>query len=335
VIEVQATIDQIDRNLLNKLQTEFALTATPYRDLADGLGLSMDVVINRVKQLKENGIIRQIGAIFDSRSLGYSSTLVAMKIAPEQLDNAAELVSSHSGVSHNYARNHAYNLWFTLTVPPGVSLEDEVSALAKETGADTVRLLPTVKLFKIGVAFDMMDSEPNALVSYAATTNAPPVQALSEQDIAAIRALQEDLPIEERPFKPLAERAGMTEDELLQKAREMLRSGVMRRFGAALRHRRAGFMANAMGVWVVPECRIEDAGRIMAGFSAVSHCYQRPNYPDWPYSLFTMIHGRSVEDCETVAKSISEATGITEYGLLYSAKEYKKTRVKYYATDTE
>jgi len=249
-----------------------------------------------------------------------------MKISPDRLDAAAEVINRLPGVSHNYARNHDYNLWFTLTTPPGVSAQNEARKLSVEAGAEAVLFLPTIRLFKIGVAFDMTGDAPEPAPTPAASAG----RELSAEDVAAVRALQEDLPLQERPFKALAELSAMSEDQLLRQAESLLKRGVMRRFAATLRHHEAGFVANAMGVWVVPQNRADEVGRMMARFEAVSHCYQRPAYPDWPYSIFTMIHGRSTQECERVAASISQATGITDYRLLYTTKEYKKKRVKYF-----
>lgn len=284
----------------------------------------------RINALKESGVIRQISAIFDSHALGYSSLLVAFKIAPSRLDEAAEVVNGHPGVTHNYARNHVYNLWFTITMPPGASLEQEINDLASAAGAESSMTLPTIRLFKIGVAFDLTESDSERPIAKVAKTETTDVQNLTAAEIKAVRALQSDLPIEPRPFKKVAEQFGLTEDLLLDRARDFIHRGVMRRFAATLRHRDAGFAANAMGVWIVPDDKAEEIGRIMAGFQAVSHCYQRPTNPEWPYSIFTMIHGRTTEDCEATAKEISEATGVTDYRLLYSTKEYKKIRVKYF-----
>jgi siroheme decarboxylase len=320
-------MDNTDKLLLNALQTEFPLTLRPFDVIGRRLGISVDEVLDRTRRLKESGMIRQISAIFDSHALGYSSALVAMKVDPARLDATAATVNRHAGVTHNYARDHDYNLWFTMTTPPGVSLDEEVNKLAAQVGAEA-RLLPTIRLFKIGVAFDMTES--HAPPAAPQTVVKVETQILSEKETKAVRALQEDIPLEPRPFKRAAERFCMTEDQILGQARDFIQRGIMRRFAATLRHRAAGFQANAMGVWVAPEERVEEAGTIMAGFPSVSHCYQRSTYPDWPYSLFTMIHGRTREDCETTAREISEATGIADYRLLYSAKEYKKIRVRYF-----
>jgi DNA-binding Lrp family transcriptional regulator len=146
-----------------------------------------------------------------------------------------------------------------------------------------------------------------------------------------VRTLQGDLPLTERPFRDAAARLEVTEEHLLEVARELDRRGVMRRFGAVLRHRRAGFTANGMACWVVPEDRVIDAGRGAAAFPQVSHCYQRPAYPPrWPYTLFTMVHGRERDEVEETAERIHQEIGPAEHVILYSQKEYKKKRVQYF-----
>ena len=148
-------MDDLDRRLLNVIQADFPLVSRPFRALASALSLTESEVIDRVAQLKRQRIIRQISAIFDTRSLGYRSGLVAMRIHPERLDAAAAVVSSHPGVSHNYQRNHAFNLWFTLAVPPTSDFEWTVQHLHAIAGAESTRVLPTLRLFKIGMQLDM------------------------------------------------------------------------------------------------------------------------------------------------------------------------------------
>ena len=148
-----------------------------------------------------------------------------------------------------------------------------------------------------------------------------------------IREMQEDLPAVEEPFRPMAERLGYDQDELFAHADDLKRRGFYRRFAAILYHRRAGFHANAMGVWVVPPDKVDEIGPRMAGFAAVSHCCHRPTYPDWPFSIFTMVHGRSAEQCEEILAAISSATAISDYRSLYSTREYKKTRTRYFTDE--
>lgn len=332
-------MDDIDRQLLNILQSDFPLVSRPFLETGKQLGLDEEEILARVIGLKRERIIRQIGAIFDTPSLGYRSSLVAMKINPERIDEAAKVINQHPGVSHNYARNHSYNLWFTVTVPPQASLEETVERLGQMVQAVETRLMPTIRLFKIGVKLDMtgesdLSSDSNRSYTAESHTTREKLE-LSPLEIRAIKELQEDLPLVAKPFASMAERLELKEEELLEIARMFIKRGQMRRFAAVLHHRKAGFGANTMAVWVVPEERIEEVGKQMATFKAVSHCYQRPVYPDWPYSLFTMIHGHDVQECQKVAEAISEKTGIRQYDMLYSTKEYKKTRVKYFTEDLE
>src|SRR5438067_859485 len=184
--EGEPPMDDLDKQLLNTLQMNLPLTPRPYAAMGTELGLSETAVFSRVGELKRQNILRQVSAIFDTRKIGYRSSLVAAQVP---------------------------------------------------------------------------------------------------------RELQQDLLLEPRPFLPAAERLGLSEEDLLAHARHMQDDGVMRRFAAVLYHRKAGFKANAMGVWRVPDDRIEEIGFEMGSFAAVSHCYQRPIYPDWPYNVFTMVHG--------------------------------------------
>ncbi len=153
---------------------------------------------------------------------------------------------------------------------------------------------------------------------------------IDERDKTIIGLIQGDLPLQGRPFAGMAESIGMTEGEFLERIRALKKNGVIRRFGATLRHQEAGFSSNAMVAWIVPDDKIEEVGRTMAEFSEVTHCYQRKPQKDWKYNLFTMVHGDDKEACYMVAKRMSQATGMDEYILLFSEKEFKKTSMAYF-----
>jgi DNA-binding Lrp family transcriptional regulator len=158
-------------------------------------------------------------------------------------------------------------------------------------------------------------------------------QPYDERDIAAIRALQGDMPVIEEPYAPAAAELGLTQSQFLQHLRQMQERRLLRRVAAILYHRRAGFSANGMGVWKVPDERVMDLGPRMAAFRGISHCYQRPTYADWPYSIFTMAHGRSKEECDAILDSIAAETGIEDRSTLYSSTEFKKIRLLYFTDD--
>ncbi|MCX6877663.1 MAG: Lrp/AsnC family transcriptional regulator [Verrucomicrobia bacterium] len=330
-----------DAVLLGLLQEAVPFTAHPFAELGDRCGLDEEATLACINRLKAERVIRQISAIFDTRSLGYASSLVAAKVAPERVDAAAAIISAHPGVSHNYLRNHEFNLWYTIAIPPTsrLGLDQTVDLLHRESGSLSTRLLPTLKLHKIGVRFDVEgDAKPDDQAAPAySEKNRRAVQALSAGEIALVQAMQRDLAVTPTPFIDLAAELGMPFEELQAMHREFLASGRMRRFAAVLHHRKAGFGANAMGVWAGPQgdpAALEHLGTVMAAFRAVSHCYERPSYPDWPYNLFTMVHGKNEAECEQTLAAIAVATGLTDWQALYSSKEYKKVRVRYF-TDAE
>lgn len=328
--------DEADQRLLNALQAGIPLVRRPYAAVADRVDMGEAEVIRRMGVLKDAAIIRQVSAIFDTRALGYESTLVAAAYPDDRLFGAAKVINGHPGVSHNYRRTHRFNMWFTLAVEPGarLSLEDALEVLARETGATSMRILPTLMLYKINVQLDMTGEQGTTA---RAEPVAPPRRGdgapPSDEDRAAILVLQEDLPLVPEPFDAWAAAAGWDVDHLLAKAQQMQDRTLMRRFAAVLNHRRAGFGANGMAVWKVPEDQVDDFGTRMATFQSVSHCYRRPTYDDWPYTLFTMVHARSKDACEETIAALADEAGMgpDDYAVLYSTFEFKKVRLRYYS----
>ena len=324
-------MDNLDKEILNEIQWIFPLVPQPYTEIAKKFKISEEELTKRIIALKKSGVIRQLSAIFDTRKLGYKSALIAMSIEPEKLEYVASQINRHPGVSHNYERNHEYNLWFTLAVPPGNDLKTEVDKFSKLSGIKKVRLLPTIKLFKIGVKLDMVEESAAEVKPTEEKKNIRDVKFdATEEDKEYIRELQKDLEVVNRPFLKSAQKLGITEEQLLEKAKYYEEIGVMRRFAAILRHRDVGFVANGMIVWNVPTEKIEQVGEKLGAFPQVSHCYQRPVYQDWPYNVFSMIHCKSQDDAEKMAKDIQKQIGVDDYRILFSSREFKKTRVEYF-----
>lgn len=377
----QIGMDDLDRVLLNTVQTAFPVEARPYLALAQIAGTTEPVAWQRIQALRQQGIIRRLGGVFDSHRLGYKSTLCAAKVPEEKIQPLAELLLEIPGVTHNYLRNHEYNMWFTLIAPSQAEVEKTLDRVKAVLDSNEVYSLPALRLFKISVDFDFASgkSEDSAEAEVSGTRQdsdeqsseeqasaeqisaerlsvdqfsvesgsvektpgawsdgkKPEPYPVDEQDKALIRFLQGDLSQSQIPFADLAEQLNWEEEEVLERTRKLQEVGIIRRFGAVLRHQRAGFTANAMGVWQVPEEKTEEIGKVMATFREVSHCYQRPTFPDWPYNLFTMIHSRSVEGCEEVMKRISQATGITAYRMLFSQTELKKSSMQYFLEEDD
>jgi len=334
-------MDMTDRELLNIIQGEFPLADEPYMKIATELNINQDELISRLHELKQQNVVRQISAIFDTRRLGYKTTLVAFAYEDDKLHQGALFINRHPGVSHNYAREGSYyNLWFTLAVPPDGDLETTIKWMSEETQTVNYRIMPTIRFFKIGVNFDMVKEKssahnynPDGIGERSPTPDWNQAVPVTEDEKSAIRALQEDLPLTARPFDPISQSLGISNATLFDIARDLQSRKVMRRFSAVLHHRRSGFRANAMVVWKVPPERSEEVGMKMAEHAAVTHCYERPTFPDWQYTHFTMVHATTQDGCEEIAREISKSTGITENLLLYSTREYKKTRVKYFVED--
>jgi siroheme decarboxylase len=329
-------LDDLDKRLLNLMQGSFPLAPRPYQHVAAEAGIEESEAIARVQRLLDERIIRQVTPIFDTRALGYSSMLVAAKVDPENPWRAANVINEHPGVSHNYLRNHEFNIWFTIATEPDspLGLERTLEVLGRLAGAESIRQLPTLKLFKIRMDLEM-EGDTSALAKSVEV--APPAeterQPYDEFDVAVIRALQGDMPVVAEPYAPAAAELEIPVERLLTHLEGMVERRLLRRVAAILFHRRAGFSANGMGVWKVPDERIMELGPQMAAFRGISHCYQRPTYKDWPYSVFTMAHGRSKDECDAILDSIAAETGISERATLYSSTEFKKIRLLYFTDD--
>jgi DNA-binding Lrp family transcriptional regulator len=326
-------MDARDRDLVNVLQSEVPLSSTPYALIGQMLDMSEKEVIKRTERLKREGVVRRISGSFVPKALGYQSCLVAAKVDDDNVERSAAMINLHPGVTQNYLRNHDFNLWFTISVPPDskLGLERTVEILGDEAQCSAVRLLPTLKLLK-NVNLDSSEQSGNDTGSEDASEEHP---ALTKQEIEFLRLLQRDLPLQPRPFDTLASGAGSSGDDLLAAARDFQKRHQMRKLSALVDTRKPSFSATTMGVWVVPADRTDEFGALMGEFSAVSHCYLRPVYPDWPYNIFTTVHGRSVDECDAVLGEIAQKTGYQERSALYPTRELKRIRLSFFSPEIE
>ncbi|OLN31590.1 AsnC family transcriptional regulator [Desulfosporosinus metallidurans] len=335
-------MDATDRALLNAIQDHYPIAVHPYQSLAEAVGTTEEDAFKRIQRLRQEGIIRRLGGVFDSRRLGYYSTLCTAKVPAEKISLLTELLEKIPGVTHNYIRNHEYNSWFTLIARSQAVAERILHNIREASGLTDIFSLPATRFFKINVNFDLSDEDieedmndgelniaGDADLSSTLGENATPYK-LSDEEISLIQVLQGNLPDSPIPFTVLAETLQWRVESVISCASRLLEAKVIRRFGAVLRHQKAGFVANAMGVWQVNPEQAAEVGEIMARFKEVSHCYQRPTLPDWPYNLFTMVHGRTEEDCGDVMKRISRATGVKTYSMLFSTAELKKSSMQYF-----
>jgi len=317
-------IDQRDRELLGALQGEIPLVSTPFAVVGQMIDMSEKEVIKRTERLKRDGIIKQIAVQFDTRALGYRSCLVAARVDPDHIDERAAVISAYPGVTQNYRRNHDLNLWFTIAVGPTsrIGLDKTIDLLGEEAECNIVRRLPTLKTYKGSAS----DAEHEVQGEFAMPTPA---------EIETVRLLQNEFPLQPRPFDVMARSTSLTAEELLEAARALHSRGQMRKFTASIVTRKPGFSASAMGVWIVPQEKADEYGAQMSQNRAVSHCYLRPTYDDWPYNLYTIVHGRSVDECESIINDLAIDTGLTEKQALYPIREYKKAKLCFFAREAD
>lgn len=326
-------LDLTDRKILNALQSSLQVTERPFQSIAAEAGVSEDELLRRARAMRDAGVLRHLSPIFDVFRIGYKSALIAFAIDPERLDEAAAVVSAHPGVSHNYAREHYFNLWAVLAITRERDFDAEVAELARRAGATVHHILPALKLFKIAVEYDMVGGKTNSRARTAKPRAARRELTAEERDI--IRVCQDDLPLVSHPWADAARELGMSVDGLIARLRLLEDEGILRRMAAVLRHQEAGFSANGMACWRVPDRRIEEVGTKLAADSRVSHCYWRPTFPDWPYPLFSMVHCQTREDVAAIVGDLARDVGVSDYEILWSAREYKKERVRYFTDAAE
>jgi DNA-binding Lrp family transcriptional regulator len=317
--------------LIRNIQSGVPLEPRPFASIAQGLGSTEEAVIEELRDLQREDILREISAVLEGSLLGHRSALVAGSIPEERVEAVADIVSAHPTVSHNYLRNHHYNLWFTIAVPPQMSLERTLELLAKEAGVDGFRALCRTHVFKIGVNFD-----PDSLKNHTAVTKSSSVEAVEvgPREAQFFRALQTPLPLVERPFDELADGIDASADELLDFAKRHL-GGAVRRYVGTLRHRKLGVKENGMVVWRVADDEVQTAGKLLAKAPEVSHCYARNPVPHFPYTLYSMVHGPSRESCREIARELSLVTGLEDYAVLFSEREFKKQRLRYFLPELD
>jgi DNA-binding Lrp family transcriptional regulator len=313
----------LEFRLLNEFQRDFPLTPLPFADIAARLGSDEETVLVALQRLQDEGAISRVGAVFAPRAVG-ASTLAALAVPRERLEEVAAQVSAYRGVNHNYEREHIYNLWFVATAPDEAAL----AALLREIGASTGFMpiaLPLLEEFHIDLGFDLLHG--GKVQQTARRCEKRPTSAAEQRLIAA---LQPGLPLVSRPFAQLAETSGLEEAALLERLAGWLDDGCIKRFGVVVRHHELGYKANAMVVFDVPDDEVGEVGRRLARESGVTLCYRRQRQlPHWRHNLFCMVHGRSREAVEPVIEHLCRVAG-HPCQALFSLRRFKQCGARYF-----
>ncbi|PKL36021.1 MAG: Lrp/AsnC family transcriptional regulator [Spirochaetae bacterium HGW-Spirochaetae-1] len=325
-----------EAKILNLVQRDFPLTEKPFEEMGSAAGVSGGEVLRLVKDLKERNIIRNIAGIFNGESLGYHLSLVALRVPKEKTDEAASVINSHPGVSHNYLRDNDFNLWFTLAEEDEDSLRESAGTIAKKCGAEDFLMLRNEKLFKIGFMLAIGEDDTGSEQTGSGVRTEPFRGTLSREDREAVYLLQSDLPLVDRPFDALAEKSDrFSGSSLIETGRRLLEMGVMRRYAAVLRHKKAGFTHNAMTAWKLGnDVNADERIRPFMEERSVTHLYLRTVVPGrWEFPLFAMVHAKSSEELESVLEKLAGDSGLTERLVLRSVHEYKKKKVIYFSPE--
>ncbi|MBN1435992.1 MAG: hypothetical protein JW936_02860 [Sedimentisphaerales bacterium] len=321
------------QQLLNLIQTKFPIHPRPFLQLAQQLNTTESQVIQKIQQLQQDQIIRRVAAIFDAAHLGYVSTLVAAQVPADRLDQVVADVNALPGVSHNYARDHKLNLWFTLTVPRVAFIDQTLQTLRQDHQLPQIFSLPAQKIYKLNVNFNFSPVSPMRPIPDATNPCKPPkhTPTLTPIDKALIRRLQQNIPIQPEPFNLIAAELNTDISFVLQSITTWKAAGIIRRFGASIHHRQAGFNANGMIVLQLPDQLLDQAGTQLAQYSQISHCYHRATAPDWPYNLYAMAHCRTLDALNQLTAQLTQTLKPIQHQILISTAEYKKQPVQYFA----
>jgi siroheme decarboxylase len=319
--------DALEFRLLNEFQRDFPLCPAPFAELAVRLGVGEKVVLSGLEKLRREGKISRVGAVFAPKRIG-ASTLAAMAVPSEQLAAVAAAVNRFPEVNHNYEREHHFNLWFVVTAASEGRLQATLGAIEKAAGYPLLPL-PLLEEFHIDLGFPL---HGEARKTCMAARPLQPASPIGEAERRLVSVLQEGLPLFMRPFALIAERIGISENEVMGRIGHWLDDGAIKRFGVVVRHRELGYKANAMLVHDIPDARVGELGRALAEEPAVTLCYRRPRVlPDWPYNLFCMIHGRERSEVEAIIGELRQRHGLTDcaHDVLFSLTRFKQNGARY------
>ncbi|MEJ5258871.1 MAG: hypothetical protein WHS88_01645 [Anaerohalosphaeraceae bacterium] len=315
------SLTAFQRDLLAVLEGGIEVVPEPYQLIAERLGCSVQQVLKEIGRLKGQGFIRRLRGQIDSRLLGRTACLVTASVPSDRMEQVNTLVRELPGVSHQYLRDHVFNLWFTLQAESDERIQQILDDLSSRCGL-VFYALPAIRTFKLQVRF--LADPPARERADSGLKPSEPV-TLNEQQKRVLMFLQSEFPVVPHPF---AQCPGTAEMDCLDAVRELMHKGVLKRIAAVLNHYRLGFSVNAMVCWRVPEDRVEAAGAALALFRQVSHCYQRRTFPDWPYNLFAMVHSRSEEELNGWVEQAQRAAGLDDFVLLRTLREIKKEPVR-------
>ncbi len=325
-------LSQLERDFINNYQGNFPLEQRPFASIAEQLSCTEDKLIETVTNLKNQKLLSRFGPLYDAARLGGGLTLAAIAVPEEQYENVTEQVNSYAEVAHNYRREHELNMWFVLATETPEEIAQIISSIEKTTGL-TVYNFPKQQEFYIGLWLYLSADGKHHTVPVPLTreTDTANSRQLDDIDRKLISLTQTGLAIEHSPYQKIANELGLTQLEVLQRLKNMLSNGIIRRIGAVPNHYKLGLTANGMTVWEVDDNKVAELGNIIGQLDFVSHCYQRPRHlPMWRYNLFAMVHGANKDEVNDKVKQIKNVLGenCKAHETLFSSAILKKTGLR-------
>ena len=319
----------LELHLLNDFQRDFPLVPAPFGVIAGRLGTSEAGVLETLTRLQACGKVSRVGAVFRPHSIGFS-TLAALAVPAEKLDEVAQLVSAYAEVNHNYEREHHYNLWFVVTAPDEARVQEVLAEIGRRTGYQPLHL-PLLEEFHIDLGFDLSQPHKGGNIGTVGRASA---RLVGLKPDLLIGAIQHGLPLVSRPFAEIGAGIGLAEHEVIAALASLVEQGVIKRMGVVVRHHELGYRANAMVVWDIPDDRVSELGQRIGSFDFVTLCYRRPRrLPEWRYNLFTMIHGRHRDEVLNLVAQLKQQCGLENvaHEVLFSCRRFKQCGARYVA----
>ncbi|MFB6281198.1 MAG: Lrp/AsnC family transcriptional regulator [Haloferacaceae archaeon] len=333
----RAALDGIDAALIDGYQSGVPVVERPFRAMGADLGVTERAALDRVRRLRERGVLRRFGPVLNPPVIG-SSTLAALRVPPDRFDEVAATVNGYRQVNHNYRRDHAWNMWFVVTAGSRARRDAVLDGIAERTGLDPLRL-PMRTDYYIDLEFPVVNDDRFAREGGGGTAvEATAVDEAARADLTPLEAdllaaVQDGLPLSPTPYRDAAEEVGAPVDAVLDAVERLLATGCIKRLGCVVNHLVTGFDSNCMVVWDVPDDRVDDRGRAVGALPSVTLCYRRPRRPDrgWPYNLFTMIHGREADAVGERIDALAADHLPYDHERLYSTETLKQTGARYEA----
>ncbi|MFP9060189.1 Lrp/AsnC family transcriptional regulator [Natrialbaceae archaeon A-chndr2] len=337
--EWRAGLEDVDAILLDEYQCGFPVRQAPYEALETVTGLEAAAVLQRVRAHHEAGIVRRLGPVLDPSVIG-SSTLAALAVPEDEFAAAAEAVNGHPEVSHNYRRNHEWNMWFVLTAASRGRRDEILEEIATKTGLEPL-VLPKRTEYRLDLQFPVVGDriergERNRRAELQLEPTSPVDEddespEMTARDATILEAIQDGVPLSLKPYTDLADELELEPSAVVSGIKDCLSKGFIKRFGLIIDHHTVGFRHNCMVVWAVPEDRIDAVGERAGRHPFVTKCYHRPRRPeqDWEYTLFTMIHARKAGLVDQTIEELSADIVPHPHQRLETVERLKQTGTRY------